>query len=117
MAKQVDVSAESEIAEGTMKSITVEGEEVLLVRTKEGFYAVGNICPHMKGRLSEGTLEGAIVTCPRHGSQFDVRNGENVRWLKGSGLASGIAKVVKPPRPIKSYRIAVKDGRILVEIP
>ena len=115
MAKQVDVAAESDLVEGTMKAVSVEGQEVLLVRTQEGFHAVGNICPHMKGRLSEGTLEGNIVTCPRHGSQFNVRNGENVRWLKGSGLTSGIAKFVKPPRPLNSYKVEVKAGRILVE--
>ena len=117
MAKLVDVGAENEIAEGTMKSVSVEGQEVLLARTKEDFHAVGNICPHLKGRLSEGILDGTIVTCPRHGSQFDVRTGENVRWLKGSGVVSGIAKLVKPPHSIKSYRIEVKEGRILVEIP
>ena len=117
MAKLVDVGAENEIAEGTMKSVSVEGQEVLLARTKEYFHAVGNICPHLKGRLSEGTLDGTIVTCPRHGSQFDVRTGENIRWLKGTGVVSGIAKLVKPPHSIKSYRIEVKEGRILVEIP
>jgi len=117
MGNQIDIAAESDLVEGTMKTVSVDGQEVLLARTRDGFYATGNVCPHMKGILSEGTLEGNIVTCPRHGSQFDVRNGENVRWLKGSGIKSGIVKLVKPPRPIKSYRIEVKDGRILVEIP
>ncbi|UCD09583.1 MAG: Rieske 2Fe-2S domain-containing protein [Dehalococcoidales bacterium] len=116
MNKQVDITAESDMAEGTMKAVSIERQEVLLARTQDDFYAVSNICPHMKGKLSEGTLDGNIVTCPRHGWQFDVRTGENVRWLKGSGVTSGMAKLVKPPRPIKSYDIEVKDGRIVIEI-
>ena len=42
-------------------------------------YAVQDVCPHAGARLSEGALEGAIITCPLHGSQFDVRSGERVR--------------------------------------
>ena len=117
MGKQIDVSAENELAVGTIKAVSVEGQEVLLARTQDGFYAVSNICPHMKGKLSKGTLDGNIVTCPRHGSQFDVTTGENIRWLKGKGITAGIAKLVKPPRPLKSYKVVVKDGRILVETP
>ncbi len=114
---QVDIAAEIDLSEGAMKAVSVEGQEVLIARTRDGFYATDNICPHMKGRLSEGTLDGCIVTCPRHGSQFDVRTGENVRWLKEKGIVSGIAKLVKPPRPIKSYKVELKDGRILIETP
>src|SRR4030042_7215888 len=94
MGKQVNVAAESDLAEGTMKAVSVEGQEVLLARTQDGFHAIGNICPHMKGRLSRGTLDGSIVTCPRHGSQFDVRTGENIRWLKGRGIVSGKQKLL-----------------------
>lgn len=38
-------------------------------------------CPHAGARLSEGELNLArgVITCPRHGSQFDLRSGERVR--------------------------------------
>ncbi|MBN2075369.1 MAG: Rieske 2Fe-2S domain-containing protein [Dehalococcoidales bacterium] len=117
MSNKIDVAAENDLSEGTMKAVTVEGQEVLLARTKDGFHAVGNICPHMKGRLSEGVLEGKIVTCPRHGSQFDVTNGEVIRWLKGKGVISAAAKIIKPPRGIESYKVELKDGRVLIVTP
>lgn len=41
--------------------------------------AVSDRCPHAGAALSSGGLEGAVVTCPRHGSQFDVRTGERLR--------------------------------------
>jgi len=117
MSSRIDVAGENDLSVGAMKAVSVEGQEVLLARTRDGFYATGNVCPHMKGRLSKGTLDGNIVTCPRHGSQFDIRTGENVRWLKGEGFTAAIAKLVKPPRPIRSFRTEVKDGRVFVEIP
>jgi 3-phenylpropionate/trans-cinnamate dioxygenase ferredoxin subunit len=117
MSSQFDVAAENDLSVGTMKAVSVEGREILLARTHDGFYATGNVCPHMKGRLSRGTLDGNIVTCPRHGSQFDVRTGENVRWLKGKGFVSQVAKIIKPPRGIESYGVELKEGRILIEVP
>ena len=117
MSKQVDITDESDLGEGTMKAVSAGGYEVMLARTQDGFYATGNVCPHMKGRLSDGTLDGNIVTCPRHGSQFDVRTGENIRWLKGQGVASQAAKILKPPRGIESFKVELRDGRIFVELP
>jgi nitrite reductase/ring-hydroxylating ferredoxin subunit len=42
-------------------------------------YAVEDRCPHAGAVLSEGELDGSVVTCPRHGSQFDVRDGDRLR--------------------------------------
>lgn len=42
-------------------------------------YAVADRCPHAGAALSGGEVEGAVLTCPGHGSQFDVCTGERVR--------------------------------------
>lgn len=42
-------------------------------------YAVADRCPHAGVALSGGELESAVVTCPGHGSQFDLRTGERLR--------------------------------------
>ncbi len=41
--------------------------------------AINDICPHAGALLSGGEVNGCIVTCPRHGSQFDVQTGDRVR--------------------------------------
>lgn len=52
----------------------------LAVYQLEGrLHAVQDRCPHAGAALSEGELEGPVVTCPRHGSRFDVRSGERLR--------------------------------------
>ncbi|MGH8992125.1 MAG: Rieske (2Fe-2S) protein [Acidimicrobiia bacterium] len=49
-------------------------------------HAVEDRCPHAGATLSEGEVEGCVVTCPRHGSQFDVSDGERVRGPADQGL-------------------------------
>lgn len=41
--------------------------------------AMSDTCTHMGCSLAEGKLEGTTVTCPCHGSQFDVLTGLAVR--------------------------------------
>ncbi|HEY3241096.1 MAG TPA: Rieske 2Fe-2S domain-containing protein [Acidimicrobiia bacterium] len=51
-------------------------------------FACADRCPHAGAVLSEGELEAAVVTCPRHGSQFDVRTGERIRGPADADLAT-----------------------------
>ena len=62
------------------------------------------------------TLAGTIVTCPRHQSQFDLKDGKVVRWLKGSGFTSVIGKLMKQPTSLKTYEVKVENGTIFVKV-
>src|SRR5882724_1029309 len=43
---------------------------------------------HVGATLSEGELESGVVTCPRHGSQFDVATGQRVRGPADTDIAT-----------------------------
>jgi 3-phenylpropionate/trans-cinnamate dioxygenase ferredoxin subunit len=116
MGDLVQVDKTGGLADGTMKSVLVKGREILLARVADEYYAADNLCPHMGGKLSQGKLEGTVVTCPRHGSQFDLTDGRVVRWLKGSGLISRVGKVLKPARSLVTYNVKVEDDRVMIEI-
>jgi len=116
MSDKIEVDRSGELEDGIMKEVLVRGREVLLARISDRYFAANNRCPHMGGKLSQGKLEGTVVTCPRHGSQFDLRDGQVVRWLKGSGLVSMVGKVLKPPRQLATYNVKVEDDKILIEI-
>jgi len=116
MSDKIEVGRSGELEDGAMKEILAQGREVVVVRIKNAYYVADNRCPHMGGKLSQGKLEGFVVTCPLHGSQFDLRTGGVVRWLKGSGLVSMVAKALKPPRQLNTYNVKVENDRILIEI-
>jgi 3-phenylpropionate/trans-cinnamate dioxygenase ferredoxin subunit len=98
-----------------MKMVIKEGREILLSRVGDKYYATDNRCPHMKGDLSQGKLEGTVVTCPLHGSQFDISNGQVVRWLKG-GLMSKLGSALKMSKALTVYNVRVEDRRVLVDV-
>ncbi len=116
MSDMVQVSRSIELEDGAMKQVLAQGREILLARVGDNYYAADNRCPHLGGKLSEGKLEGTVVTCPMHGSQFDLSDGRVVRWLKGSGLVSAVGKALKSPRQLTLYNVKVEDDNILVEI-
>lgn len=116
MSSFMEAGKTGEFQDGTKKKVLVGGREILLARVGDKYYAVDNRCPHMGGELAAGQLEGTVVTCPRHGSQFDITDGHNVRWLKGSGLSSAVGKVLKSPRPVPTYHVRVDGDIISVEV-
>ncbi|MDO8473347.1 MAG: Rieske 2Fe-2S domain-containing protein [Dehalococcoidia bacterium] len=105
-----------ELAEGAMKRVDVGGREILLARVNDKYYAADARCPHMGGDLAVGKLEGTVVTCPRHHSQFDLADGHVLRWTDWTGVKRAVAKLVKPPRAIKVYPVKVEGDRILADI-
>ena len=80
--KYVKVARTSEIAAGSKQKITLESQEILLTNIDGSYYAINNKCPHMGGSLYDGNLESDVIVCPRHGSAFNVKTGENVRDAK-----------------------------------
>jgi 3-phenylpropionate/trans-cinnamate dioxygenase ferredoxin subunit len=90
----------SEIPSGTMKMIMVTGREILVANVNGKHYAIPNRCTHNNGDLSKGTLEGNIVTCPKHGQRFDLTTGRSIHGpkvgflkLKGKDTNQFAAKV------------------------
>jgi len=74
----VEASKIEEVTPGKMKGVTINHKEVLITNIGGHYYAIGGKCTHAGGTLSKGQLYGNIVTCPRHGSKFDVTTGKNV---------------------------------------
>ena len=116
MGKLIRVASVDDLPEGTMKKYHVEDKEVLIAKVEGKYYATQNKCPHFGGDLSKGKLEGSIVTCPRHGSQFNLTDGGVVRWLKGTGIISSIGKTLKSPQKLTTYDIKIEGQDIMVEI-
>ncbi|MBM3132144.1 MAG: Rieske (2Fe-2S) protein [Chloroflexi bacterium] len=116
MGQWIEACGTDEISEGAMRSITLEGKEILLARASDRFYAAENRCPHMGARLSEGALAGTVVTCPRHGSRFALTDGKVIEWAKLPPIISKVSKMIRRPRGLLTFPVKVENGRISVEI-
>ena len=112
----VEIATTDELKDGQMKKVTIEGQEVMLAKIGEYYYSTDNRCPHMGGDLSMGELEGTILTCPLHHSQFDLTDGHVIRWTDWTGIKLSIGKLLKSPRPLKMHEVKVEEDKILVQI-
>lgn len=102
------------IEAGGMKSAELDGHEMLVAHAGDDYFVADARCPHMGGHLADGTLEGTILTCPRHHSQFDLVDGRVIRWTDWEGATLGMAKLLRHPRPLRTYAVAIEVADILV---
>ncbi len=118
MAELVQVCRLDEIPVGEARHFKVGGREIALARVAEGeCHAIGGRCTHLRGPLGKGRLEGTTLTCPWHGSQFDVTSGKLVRWVQEPVLMRLLAGLVPAfmRRNVPSYEVRVEDGQVLVK--
>jgi nitrite reductase/ring-hydroxylating ferredoxin subunit len=92
----------AECTPGTMQAHTIGGREVVVCITKEGIFALDNICSHAFARLNEGRLRGARLICPLHGAGFDVRDGR--------------ALGAPASRPLVTHRVRTVDGGVEITL-
>ena len=69
-----------ELPDGEPTRLTMDGVPVFVLRRDRHVDALYDLCSHLSGPLSEGTLSGGgddlCVTCPWHGSVFRVKDGK-----------------------------------------
>lgn len=92
----------AEIPPASMRACTVAGREILICHTREGVYAIDNICTHAHARLCEGRLRATRIICPLHGASFDIRDG----------------KVLGPPAevPLPIFPLRIVGGMLEVAV-
>jgi cytochrome b6-f complex iron-sulfur subunit len=78
----------------------LEDQQVYVVRTDNGFYAVSAVCTHL-GCITQWKPEIGLIACPCHGSKFKVDG------TKIEGPA---------PRPLQHFAISLTpDGELQVD--
>jgi cytochrome P450/nitrite reductase/ring-hydroxylating ferredoxin subunit len=88
--------------EGSLRRVEVEDRAVCVARTADGWVAFDDTCTHEECSLAEGELDGTVVVCPCHGSEFDVRTGD----------------VITPPAldPLAIYEAREDGGTLFVRL-
>jgi nitrite reductase/ring-hydroxylating ferredoxin subunit len=67
-----------DLAVGSMKMVRVDDRRLCLVRTSEGVFALDHACPHEGYGMTQGSLDGNLITCSWHNWKFRVDDGECV---------------------------------------
>jgi nitrite reductase/ring-hydroxylating ferredoxin subunit len=87
----------SDVAPGQTYLVHLNGQDVAVYNIDGTFYATQAECTHEGGPLNEGKQESGTVTCPWHGSCFNIKTG---------AVVHGPAR-----QPIQTFRVVI-DGAI-----
>ena len=119
MPEFVVVCKVDDVPEGSAKQFKVNGTEIALAHVQGAeCYAIGGRCTHLRAPLGKGSLEGTVLTCPWHASQFEVTTGNLLRWVQEPPLWRILGALVPPflRRGVPSYEVKIEDGQVLVKI-
>jgi 3-phenylpropionate/trans-cinnamate dioxygenase ferredoxin subunit len=114
MSDFVHLTSIEGLDDGSMKQVDAEGHEFLVARIGDAYVVSDARCPHLHGHLAKGTLEGSVLTCPVHHSQFDLTDGSVVRWTDFTGAVKSVAEFARHPRPLRVYEVSVEGSELSV---
>ena len=77
----------ADVTAGQPRLVETNGTRLVLVRIGEQIHALGDVCTHQGGPLSEGKLSGARLACPWHGWMYDVRTGQCLFPARGGAVS------------------------------
>src|SRR4029078_6644213 len=89
-----------DLLDGSMILGQADGEELVLGRRGDEFFAIGAHCTHYGGPLGEGLIVGDTVRCPWHHACFSLRTGEALR--------------APALNPVPCWRVEQRDGTVYV---
>lgn len=89
--------------DGELLPITVADRRLVLLTVDGSVFALDDECTHQRCSLATGELDASTLVCPCHFAEYDVRTGE---------VLAGPA-----PRALQTYRAAVVEGGLEIEMP
>jgi nitrite reductase/ring-hydroxylating ferredoxin subunit len=120
MAK-VKVAAASEVSTNKVLKTTANGKSVLVAKVGDKHCAIANKCPHFGLPLAKGKFENGVITCPFHGSKFEICTGKSVEWVDSvvgiplPGFAQKMIAMGKPPTDVQSFIVTQEGEDLFVE--
>ncbi len=103
MSEAIRIASAAAIPPGSGMVAEAKGMRIAVFNVGGRFHAIEDTCSHQGGPLSEGTLDGQVVTCPWHGARFDVTTGAVLSLPARRGVAT--------------YPVRVSGPDLLVDIP
>jgi len=87
---------------GELRSFKIKGHEILAANIEGKIFCLDGRCTHAGAPLAEGTLNGEVLTCPWHYSQFNI--------------TSGIVLRGPTYKPLKSYIVEERENSVFIDL-
>ncbi|WP_435299953.1 non-heme iron oxygenase ferredoxin subunit [Timonella sp. A28] len=97
-----------DVPRGTALRVELHAEngaetEIAIVHDENGeIHAISDICSHGAVSLSDGEVEGCLIECWLHGSQFDLKTGMPLQ--------------LPASRPVPVYPVSIEGDDVYVDV-
>ncbi|QDU41419.1 Ferredoxin CarAc [Maioricimonas rarisocia] len=102
MAELERVASRDEIPPGGRKSVIVDEIPALLLRAGDDYYCIEDVCTHDGQPLTDGPLADKVITCPRHGAEFDI--------------STGAPLCMPATEPIRTFAVELREDGVYVAL-
>ena len=119
---QVEATRSEDVREGAVLAVALSGTNVGLTRVDGAVQAFVNKCPHLGLKLTRGKIAERVITCPFHGSSFDLRTGADTVWVSGilgvplPGVLCNVLAMGKAPQGLTKLAANEADGAVFVTL-
>lgn len=98
----VEAVAEADVGLNSSVAVTLNDQDVLICNTRDGFFAVENLCSHQLQKLEGGRIKACYIFCPLHGQRFNLKDGSPIGALTD--------------KPIQTFETDIRDGAVWVKL-
>jgi 3-phenylpropionate/trans-cinnamate dioxygenase ferredoxin subunit len=101
MTDWIKVAALEECPPGSLLTVMVGLDPVVMANVDGTVHAILDRCSHEDLPLSDGDLEGGVLVCQYHGARYDV--------------ASGAPRGLPAVRPVKTFPVEIRDDGVYIQ--
>jgi nitrite reductase/ring-hydroxylating ferredoxin subunit len=116
------IATTAEVSADTVLKANANGQSVLVAKVGDRYCAIANKCPHLGLPMAKGKYANGVVTCPFHGSKFEICTGKNVEWVDSfvgiplPGVAKKMMAMGKAPTDVASFSVMQEGEDLLIDV-
>jgi nitrite reductase/ring-hydroxylating ferredoxin subunit len=100
--QEIPVAPVEKIPEGERVIVQTDDLSIGVFHHRNGWYALRNSCIHRGGPVCTGPLVDDTLTCPWHGYQYNLTNGE---------------LLIDSSARLTVYPVEIRDGQVYIQVP
>jgi nitrite reductase/ring-hydroxylating ferredoxin subunit len=115
------IATTAEASSDKVLKTNANGQSILVAKVGDQYCAIANKCPHLGLPMAKGKLENGVVTCPFHGSKFEICTGKNVEWVDSfvgiplPGVAKKMMAMGKSPTDVASFNVTQEGEDLFID--
>jgi nitrite reductase/ring-hydroxylating ferredoxin subunit len=115
------IASTSDVSVGKVLKTKANTQSILVAKVGDKYCAIANKCPHLGLPLAKGKFENGVITCPFHGSKFEICGGKNTEWVDSvvgiplPGIAKKMMAMGKSATNVASFAVSQEGEDLFID--